>query len=79
MTILTEAAEPVRHKSFTYLAKTALDVLYQHRVMSTAQLHQLLTPAAARPVYLLQQLNELRAAGLVHRMRAQGPAPGRTR
>ncbi|MGW1043171.1 replication-relaxation family protein [Streptomyces sp. NPDC002547] len=80
MTIVTEsAAVPVRHKSFTSLAKMALDVLYQHRVMSTPQMHQLLTPQASRPVYLLNQLNELRDAGLVHRMRAQGEARGPNR
>ncbi|MFI8200783.1 replication-relaxation family protein [Streptomyces sp. NPDC085942] len=41
-----------------------LPVLYQHRLLATGQLHRLLSPHTARPVYLLRQLGELRAMGL---------------
>ncbi|MFE6894799.1 replication-relaxation family protein [Streptomyces sp. NPDC057694] len=40
-------------------------MLYQHRLVSTGQLHRLFTPHARRPVYLRQQLNQLRADGLI--------------
>ncbi|MEV0888548.1 replication-relaxation family protein [Streptomyces microflavus] len=41
-----------------------LPILYQHRLLSTGQLHRLLTPHTARPVYLLRKLGELRGLGL---------------
>ncbi|MEU9072071.1 replication-relaxation family protein [Streptomyces sp. NPDC048306] len=47
------------------LAQGLLPVLYQHRLVATGQLHRLFTPNAPRPVYLRQQLKELRTAGLV--------------
>jgi hypothetical protein len=45
-------------------ASDALLCLYQHRLMSTSQLHRLLTPDAATPRYLQSELAALRAAGL---------------
>ncbi|MCX5355560.1 replication-relaxation family protein [Streptomyces mirabilis] len=47
------------------LAQQALPLLYQHRLMATSQLHQLLTPHTRRPVYLLRQLGLLRTLQLV--------------
>ncbi|MEV7840941.1 replication-relaxation family protein [Streptomyces albidoflavus] len=71
-----EAAAPAPTRSFHALGSEALGLLYQHRVLSTQQLHVLLTlpeKRPARPVYLRSQLGELHQAGLVGRIRAQGP------
>ncbi|MEU6935084.1 hypothetical protein AB0A05_39150, partial [Streptomyces sp. NPDC046374] len=59
--------------SFHAIGGEVLDLLYQHRVLSTQQLHILLTlpeKRPARPVYLRWQLGELLQAGLVDRIRA---------
>ncbi|MDQ8707511.1 replication-relaxation family protein [Streptomyces sp. LHD-70] len=50
--------------SLSHLAQQILPVLYQHRLVATSQLHRLLTPNARRPVYLRNQLSELRRLGL---------------
>ncbi|MCX5216202.1 replication-relaxation family protein [Kitasatospora sp. NBC_00240] len=71
MTTVTEAPMAALRASFTALATQALGVLYQHRAMTTDQLHQLLTPAAKRPVYLRRELKRLLDAGLVDRLWAQ--------
>jgi hypothetical protein len=47
------------------LASTAVLCLYQHRLMSTTQLRQLLLPDAAGSSYLRRELSTLRAGGLV--------------
>ncbi|MEV7004021.1 replication-relaxation family protein [Streptomyces sp. NPDC093982] len=63
-------------RSFHTIGGEALELLYQHRVLSTQQLHVLLTlpeKRPRRPVYLRWQLGELHQAGLVDRIRAQGP------
>ncbi|MER5988033.1 replication-relaxation family protein [Streptomyces sp. NPDC001787] len=67
---------PQRTRSFHAIAKTALDLLYQHRIMTTGQLHRLLTPAARGSSYLRRQLADLEESGLVQRLRAQGQAGG---
>lgn len=67
-------AAPTR--SFHTLGREILELLYQHRVLSTPQLHVLLTlpeKRPGRPVYLRWQLGELHQAGLVDRIRAHGP------
>jgi hypothetical protein len=67
-------AAPTR--SFHRLGREILELLYQHRVLSTPQLHVLLTlpeKRPGRPVYLRWQLGELHQAGLVDRIRAHGP------
>lgn len=46
------------------LAQEVLPVLYQHRLVSTSQLHRLLQPHVRTPVYLRRQLRLLREAGL---------------
>ncbi|MEW1913814.1 replication-relaxation family protein [Kitasatospora sp. NPDC085895] len=46
------------------LAQQAMTVLYQHRLVSTAQLHQLLTPHHTTAEYLRRQLHTLRDAGM---------------
>ncbi|MFG2775280.1 replication-relaxation family protein [Streptomyces sp. NPDC048350] len=46
------------------IAQQAAQVLYQHRLVSTRQLHQLITPHHTRTEYLRRQLHTLRAAGL---------------
>ncbi|WP_406426685.1 replication-relaxation family protein [Streptomyces sp. NBC_00147] len=56
-------ARPAR--GLSRLAQDLLPVLYQHRLIATSQLHRLFTPHARRPVYLRQQLKQLRTAGLV--------------
>ncbi|MGW1364900.1 replication-relaxation family protein [Streptomyces chartreusis] len=56
---------PIPATGLTLLAQEALPLLYQHRLMATSQLHQLLTPHTRRPVYLLRQLNLLRTLRLV--------------
>ncbi|MBY8889228.1 replication-relaxation family protein [Streptomyces sp. PTM05] len=46
------------------LAQDALPVLYQHRLLTTRQLHRLLQPQANHAVYLRRQLSRLRERGL---------------
>ncbi|EPH45356.1 replication-relaxation family protein [Streptomyces aurantiacus] len=46
------------------LAQQAAHVLYQHRLVSTRQLHQLIAPHHARTEYMRRQLHTLRKAGL---------------
>ncbi|WP_328665393.1 replication-relaxation family protein [Streptomyces sp. NBC_00322] len=46
------------------IAQQAVQVLYQHRLVSTRQLHQLITPHHTRTEYLRRQLHTLRTAGL---------------
>lgn len=46
------------------IAQQAAQVLYQHRLVSTAQMHQLITPHHTRAEYLRRQLHTLRDAGL---------------
>ncbi|MDQ0847641.1 replication-relaxation family protein [Streptomyces sp. V1I6] len=46
------------------IAQQAAQVLYQHRLVSTRQLHQLITPHHTRTEYLRRQLHTLREAGL---------------
>ncbi|MFJ2191657.1 replication-relaxation family protein [Kitasatospora sp. NPDC087861] len=46
------------------IGQQAMTVLYQHRLVSTDQLHRLLTPHQSRAEYLRRQLHRLRAAGL---------------
>jgi hypothetical protein len=71
--------QPQRVQSFQALAKSALELLYQHRLMTTGQLHRLLTPGARGSSYLRRQLGTLEDAGLVHRLRAQGESSGSNR
>ncbi len=47
------------------LAGAVIRVLYQHRIATTTQLHQLLTPEAADSSYLRRVLRQISAAGLV--------------
>ncbi|NGN63197.1 hypothetical protein G5C51_04645 [Streptomyces sp. A7024] len=56
------------------LGQQALEVLYQHRLVSTRQLHRLLTPTHANADYLRKQLHRLRARDMVDRVgrRANG-------
>ncbi|MEU2026940.1 replication-relaxation family protein [Streptomyces sp. NPDC016469] len=51
--------------SVSRFSQRLLPLLYQHRLMSTSQLHYLLTPHTKRPEYLLRQLRHLRTTGLV--------------
>ncbi|WP_424892373.1 replication-relaxation family protein [Streptomyces sp. XH2] len=70
---------PARTRSFHTMGRRVLELLYQHRVLSTQQMHVLLTQPEkrpARPVYLRRQLGELHDAGLVNRVRAQGGGHG---
>ncbi|MEU6363186.1 MULTISPECIES: replication-relaxation family protein [Streptomyces] len=46
------------------VAQQAAQVLYQHRLVSTRQLHRLITPHHTRSEYLRRQLHTLREAGL---------------
>ncbi|MFH8736818.1 replication-relaxation family protein [Streptomyces sp. NPDC017964] len=46
------------------IAQQSAQVLYQHRLVSTRQLHQLITPHHTRTEYLRRQLHTLRKAGL---------------
>ncbi|MFI0742359.1 replication-relaxation family protein [Streptomyces sp. NPDC021100] len=46
------------------LGQQAMDVLYQHRLVSTRQLHRLLTPHHTTSEYLRRQLHQVRRAGL---------------
>ncbi|MET7714854.1 replication-relaxation family protein [Streptomyces sp. NPDC005407] len=48
------------------IAQQATQVLYQHRLVSTRQLHQLITPHHTRAEYLRRQLHTLRKAGLAN-------------
>lgn len=56
------------------VGQQALNALYQHRLISTQQLHQMLTPHHTRAEYLRRQLHLLRDRGLVERVgrRAHG-------
>ncbi|MFE0654574.1 replication-relaxation family protein [Streptomyces sp. NPDC059534] len=45
------------------IAQQAAQVLYQHRLVSTRQLHRLVTPHHTRTEYLRRQLHTLRQAG----------------
>jgi hypothetical protein len=85
MTLAPAVSAPpaVAQASFPALARQVLQVLYQHRMMSTDQLQRLLMPNAAGPTYLQRQLRRLHEAGMVQRVRAWRPrpvskAPGRT-
>ncbi|MBV9024006.1 MAG: replication-relaxation family protein [Streptomycetaceae bacterium] len=71
--------QPQRIHSFQVIAKSALELLYQHRIMTTDQMHRLLTPAARGSSYLRRQLAALQEAGLVQRLRAQGETSGGNR
>ncbi|MFD9517919.1 replication-relaxation family protein [Streptomyces sp. NPDC059979] len=46
------------------IAQQAAQVLYQHRLVSTRQLHELITPHHTRTEYLRRQLHTLREAGM---------------
>ena len=73
---LNDPIQPqVRRTSFHALASRILNVLYQHRVMSTDQLHRLLLPAAPTPRYVQRQLQGLKEAGLVEGVRPRYPHP----
>ncbi|MCM2424161.1 replication-relaxation family protein [Streptomyces sp. RKAG293] len=58
------AGMPPAH-SLSRLAEELLPVLYQHRLMTTSQLHQLMQPHTAHAVYVRRQLNRLRELQLV--------------
>ncbi|NUU20923.1 MAG: replication-relaxation family protein [Streptomycetaceae bacterium] len=57
------------------LTHSVLQVLYQHRMMTTDQLKRLLLPHAAGATYLRRQLRAMHAAGLVERARTFVPRP----
>ncbi|MGW0647285.1 replication-relaxation family protein [Streptomyces umbrinus] len=46
------------------IGQQAMNILYQHRLVSTQQLHQMLTPHHTRAEYLRRQLHWLRDQGL---------------
>ncbi|WP_327249855.1 replication-relaxation family protein [Streptomyces sp. NBC_01320] len=46
------------------IARQAAQVIYQHRLVSTTQLHQLITPHHTRAEYLRRQLHTMRETGL---------------
>ncbi|MFE8978537.1 replication-relaxation family protein [Streptomyces cyaneofuscatus] len=50
------------------IAQQAAQVIYQHRLISTRQLHELITPHHTRAEYLRRQLHTLREAGLAERV-----------
>ena len=52
------------HRGLSRLAQEVLPVLYQHRLLTTRQLHQLLQPATKHAVYLRRQMAVLRERGL---------------
>lgn len=58
----TTLAQPVRGPS--PLGQEVLQVLYQHRLMSTTQLHRLLTPHRSRPEQVRREVAQLRGLGL---------------
>ncbi|NUS15654.1 MAG: replication-relaxation family protein [Streptomyces sp.] len=58
-------ATDLPHRGLTQLAEQLVLVLYQHRLMTTSQLHRLLQPHVTTPVYLRRQLARLRERGLV--------------
>ncbi|SEM72375.1 replication-relaxation family protein [Streptacidiphilus jiangxiensis] len=64
------AATLKRPATMPALSQSAMQVLYQHRLMTTGQLHRLLLPEARRPVYLLHELKRLEDGGLVERVRS---------
>ncbi|AEM88715.1 replication-relaxation family protein [Streptomyces violaceusniger] len=47
------------------IGQQAMTVLYQHRLVSTLQMHRLLTPHHTRAEYVRRQLHQLRESGLV--------------
>ncbi|MDX3488343.1 replication-relaxation family protein [Streptomyces sp. ID05-18] len=50
------------------IAQQATHVLYQHRLVSTRQLHELITPHHTRAEYLRRQLHTLRDTGLAEKV-----------
>ncbi|MGW4218427.1 replication-relaxation family protein [Streptomyces bacillaris] len=50
------------------IAQQAAQVIYQHRLVSTRQLHELITPHHTRAEYLRRQLHTLREAGLAEKV-----------
>ncbi|MCD9904666.1 replication-relaxation family protein [Streptomyces sp. MT29] len=50
------------------IAQQAAQVIYQHRLISTRQLHELITPHHTRAEYLRRQLHTLREAGLAEKV-----------
>lgn len=50
------------------IAQQAVQVIYQHRLISTRQLHELITPHHTRAEYLRRQLHTLRKAGLAEKV-----------
>jgi hypothetical protein len=67
------AASGKRPATMSALEQQSMQVLYQHRLLTTGQLHQLLLPQAQRPVYLLRQLKRLEDRGLVERVQSRHP------
>src|SRR5690349_15867059 len=63
------APPPPARPALSALAGAVARALYQHRVATTAQLHQLLTPDAADASYLRRVLRQAAAAGLVDAVR----------
>ncbi|ROQ65220.1 protein involved in plasmid replication-relaxation [Streptomyces sp. CEV 2-1] len=63
--------------SVSRFSQRLLPLLYQHRLMSTSQLHYLLTPHTKRPEYLLRQLRHLRTMGLVESVDRRASRLGR--
>ncbi|MDH6115657.1 DNA-binding HxlR family transcriptional regulator [Kitasatospora sp. MAP12-15] len=62
---------PYQHpapKGIGVIGQQAMTVLYQHRLVSTDQLHRLITPHHTGPEYLRRQLHVLRDAGLADRV-----------
>lgn len=57
---------PAPTAGLTSLAQEVLPVLYQHRLVATRQLHQLVQPHASTAVYLRRQLTKLREFGLAN-------------
>ncbi|GAA3372121.1 replication-relaxation family protein [Streptomyces antimycoticus] len=59
------------------LGQQVLNVLYQHRLVATDQVHRMLTPHHTRAEYLRRQLHQLREQGLVNLVgrRSHGQAP----
>ncbi|MGW5355274.1 replication-relaxation family protein [Streptomyces sp. NPDC004031] len=58
------ALAPAGRRGLSRLAEDVVPVLYQHRLMTTRQLHHLLQPHVTTPVYLRRELARLRALGL---------------
>ncbi|NEA77364.1 replication-relaxation family protein, partial [Streptomyces sp. SID13588] len=51
-------------KGIGRIGQQAMEVLYQHRLVSTEQLHQLITPHHTRAEYMRRQLHTMSKAGL---------------